>query len=540
MNTASPPRFAVIGPERAELGLDDGAVLVADIYRPSGGHHPVLLMRQPYGRAIASTVVFAHPAWYAARGYIVVVQDVRGCGDSGGDYQAFVNEAADGVRTLDWAAELPYSSGRIGLYGFSYQAVTQYLALAGGGRRPDALAPAMGGWSLRDDWAYEGGAFRIQNNVGWAVQMAKLKAARAGDLEAHAALSGPCGHDRLRELLVARPDLSHLAAWLADDPSYWARIAPSQLLADDPLDIPVLHTGGWNDFLLGGTLAADAAFRAKSPQTAHLVVGPWAHLPWNRSAGTADMGAAAEFSVDRAQLAFFDFYLKGQGERPPSAQMFDMGRRRWLTLPHRPAAASTSFFLASSGLAAALVSDGRLAREPGEPGEDLFVHDPTRPAPMVGGALGTPNGFADPRAADDRADVAVYTTPPFEKTVLLAGEAKAAIQVATAEPGFDLSARLSLVHPQGGAFVLATGYARSHAGGSQEIAIALNATCATVPAGCALRLSLQGGGWPAFDIHPASGMGAAPVTLQISHGAMRPSRIDLPILSEETPDADAV
>ncbi len=66
----------------------DGVRLDADIYRPDAdGPFPVLLMRQPYGRAIASTVVYAHPTWYAAHGYIVVIQDVRGRGTSEGTFK---------------------------------------------------------------------------------------------------------------------------------------------------------------------------------------------------------------------------------------------------------------------------------------------------------------------------------------------------------------------------------------------------------------------------------------------------------------------
>ncbi len=122
----------VEGPERATLDLADGVGLVADVYRPSGpGRHPVLLMRQPYGRRIASTVTLAHPAWYASHGYLVVVQDVRGTGESGGDFDPLVHEAADGAATLDWAAGLPGSNGRVALYGFSYQGMAQLLALAG-------------------------------------------------------------------------------------------------------------------------------------------------------------------------------------------------------------------------------------------------------------------------------------------------------------------------------------------------------------------------------------------------------------------------
>ncbi|MFM2380899.1 MAG: hypothetical protein RLZZ143_3482, partial [Cyanobacteriota bacterium] len=72
--------------ETASLITKDGISLVADIYRPdSRESFPILLMRQPYGKAIASTVVYAHPSWYARQGYIVVIQDVRGRGNSTGN-----------------------------------------------------------------------------------------------------------------------------------------------------------------------------------------------------------------------------------------------------------------------------------------------------------------------------------------------------------------------------------------------------------------------------------------------------------------------
>ena len=57
--------------------MRDGATLVADVYRPKGdGPWPVLLMRTAYGRDVASSLVYAHPAWFSRHGFIVVVQDV--------------------------------------------------------------------------------------------------------------------------------------------------------------------------------------------------------------------------------------------------------------------------------------------------------------------------------------------------------------------------------------------------------------------------------------------------------------------------------
>ena len=114
------------------MSTRDGVRLDADVYRLAGeGPFPVLLMRQPYGRKIASTVVYAHPRWYAAHGYIVAIQDVRGAGTSEGTFKLFEHERADGADAVAWAAALEGGNGRVGMYGFSYQAATQLLALAG-------------------------------------------------------------------------------------------------------------------------------------------------------------------------------------------------------------------------------------------------------------------------------------------------------------------------------------------------------------------------------------------------------------------------
>lgn len=111
--------------------MRDGITLYSDIYLPDEtGEYPVLLMRQPYGRSIASTVTHAHPVWYASKGYIVVIQDVRGRGESEGEFNPFVQEAEDGFDTIEWAASLSGSTGNVGMYGFSYQGLTQWAAVS--------------------------------------------------------------------------------------------------------------------------------------------------------------------------------------------------------------------------------------------------------------------------------------------------------------------------------------------------------------------------------------------------------------------------
>ena len=90
------------------LRLNDGVELVSRIWKPKDkGSWPALLMRQPYGREIASTITYSHPEWWASKGYIVVIQDVRGQGSSGGIFKGFSQEPRDTSETHEWEARLP-------------------------------------------------------------------------------------------------------------------------------------------------------------------------------------------------------------------------------------------------------------------------------------------------------------------------------------------------------------------------------------------------------------------------------------------------
>jgi predicted acyl esterase len=105
--------------------MRDGIQLVADVYRPkSKGQFPVLLERTPYSRkgdaAMASEL--------ASHGYIVVLQDTRGRYDSEGEFYPFRFESQDGYDTVEWAAALENSNGRVGMFGGSYVGATQMLA----------------------------------------------------------------------------------------------------------------------------------------------------------------------------------------------------------------------------------------------------------------------------------------------------------------------------------------------------------------------------------------------------------------------------
>ena len=182
--------------------MRDGVTLISDHYYPAGsGPAPTLLMRQPYGRDIASTVVYAHPVWFARAGYHVVIQDVRGRGDSEGIFYPFRNEGTDGFDTLAWLVQHPACNGKIGMYGFSYQGATQFLAAA---EKPPGLvtiAPWMTTHDLYHGWFYHNGALRLAATVSWGIQMLREDVRRNGSAEASRSLEAAWLNVRQQALL---------------------------------------------------------------------------------------------------------------------------------------------------------------------------------------------------------------------------------------------------------------------------------------------------------------------------------------------------
>src|SRR5207244_4300949 len=177
------PGYADVTIERdVDCPLPDGVVLRADVYRPATEVSlPVLLMRLPYNKTTAgANWGYAHPAWYASRGYVVAVQDVRGRFASDGDFYPFRDEAGDGYKTVEWAARLPGANGKVGMYGFSYPGATQLLAAATRPPSLAAIAPGFTSAQFYEGWTYAGGAFSLASITGWASVLAVAGAPRRG------------------------------------------------------------------------------------------------------------------------------------------------------------------------------------------------------------------------------------------------------------------------------------------------------------------------------------------------------------------------
>jgi uncharacterized protein len=507
--------------------------LDADVYYPDADEtFPVLLMRQPYGRAIASTVVYAHPTWYAAQGYIVVIQDVRGRGTSEGEFKLFEHEIEDGEDSVNWAATLPGSSGVVGMYGFSYQGMTQLYAAVNRPPALKALCPAMLAGDLYHDWAYENGAFCLFANLAWGIQIAAETARLKRDEAAFLRLSIAAKHLPLQDPdFMTEYDSFYLEWRDRSDPEdeYWRRLSPITYLEN--FDLPMLHIGGWFDTYMRGTWNFFKAMqRHSSPQ--HLIVGPWAHLPWGRKLGAIDYGPDASSDCDRAQIRWFDRFLKGTENQDPSIQLFEMGSNRWRNMEELPG--FRNFFeFESTGLAGMNERDGRLVQRSSKSSIDVIVHDPWRPVPASGGHASYPCGSFDRSALDCRSDILTYTSDPLEQNLLLVGNITVELACVADTESFDLCAVLSEVKPNGSVFNFSQGYCRKKAspGERQLVRFDLQPTCMRIPQGSAIRLSVSAACFPAYPVNPGNQDQRA-IAAQIMTIALYPqdSKILLPLL----------
>jgi putative CocE/NonD family hydrolase len=546
------------------MHTDDGVRLSADIYRPnSPGQFPTLLMRLPYGRDVASTPVYAHPTLYARQGYVVVVQDVRGRGDSDGSFYPGRTEAQDGYDAVEWAAGLPFSDGNVGMYGFSYQGLVQLLTAA---RRPPALkaiVPAMTGTGMYDGWAYHGGCFALAFNLTWALQLATQEAWRTlDDRAATQLLDAAADVQRLfARLPVGDQPTLKLAPYYADwvvhdsDDAYWQTFDVRHRWAD--IRVPALHIGGWFDIFNDGPAQNYEGLRRPGAAAQKLVVGPWAHIPWSRYNSALDFGADANGSpINDLQVRWFDRWLKGIDngvDREDPITLFSTGVDRWSqrsTLEHTE---RKTFYLSSRGRANSLAGAGRLVATPSdsEPA-DVYVYEPLVPTWFAGPQPLLPVialGPHDQRPVERFNNVLVYTAEMCPEEVEVCGRPKLYLWISSTAPDTDFIAKLVDVHPDGFAQLVTLAPLRARfrhslaeprlleAGTACKLEMIFPFVCHTFRPRHAIRLEIASSCFPLLDRNPNTGSPASQAgptafrtaTQTVLHDAEHPSRIVLPV-----------
>jgi putative CocE/NonD family hydrolase len=511
--------------------MPDGVHLVSDhYYPPQAGAQPTLLMRQPYGRDIASTVVYAHPIWFARQGYNVVIQDVRGRGDSEGEFYPFRHEARDGAETIAWLRTRAESNTRIGMYGFSYQGATQLLAAA---EQPEGLiciSPGMTACDLYQGWFYRHGALRLASALGWGLQMLKADARRnklreASDRleQAWANLSAQTGFQPFREhpALHGEGLPTYVLDWFdhAQPGDYWAALDVSRSLYK--IIVPALHISGWHDTYLEGSVEgflslASGAGSDFARDHQYLIAGPWQHIPWGDGVGASDFGPEALLDTDAILLRWFNHWLKDSGEfaGEPKIRHFVLGENSWRRAEAFETAANCAFYLHSAGRSNSRKGNGELRSYPptAEEPPDVFVYDPEVPllAPV---GVAAPSGPFDQAALELGNNLLVYTSKPLSQPVRVFGTPRIVLFGSTSAANSDFSAKLVRVRPNGGAEFICIGIARSSwlFAGAGYRADAVHAwkfdlapTSCCFAAGERIRLEIASSAFPLYDRNSGS------------------------------------
>ena len=446
--------------------MRDGVVLRADVYRPAGeGKFPVLVFRTPYGKHYTAKSDGVHMK-AVARGYAVVLQDVRGRYASDGIFNPYRQEGADGYDTIEWAAKQPWSDGRIGTYGLSYPGAVQWLAAMEQPPHLVAMAPAMTFSSPRR-FFYMGGIFD-RSWLPWIYQNvapdARKRLGMPDEGDADENWKKVAGQYEsflpLRDLPWLREEAPYYFEWLAhppEDPWWdWAELRSRY----ERVSAAVLNFSGWYDDAYGVEGAATnfnglVKSRAGAPARTHLVIGPWVHgVPSTKRtrAGDLDFGPNAGIDYDALVLDFHDHYLRGIPNRfmkEPAVRYFVMGADEWRegkTWPP-PASRTETLYLDGSGSR----DSHRLRNGPVEAASMItFAANPGKPVT---------DPYTDPGAHDygslaSRADVVTFDSEPLTEDLTVAGDATAVIFASCDCRDFDLWIRVLDVHPDGRAFNL--------------------------------------------------------------------------------------
>ncbi|MBS1851274.1 MAG: CocE/NonD family hydrolase [Acidobacteria bacterium] len=549
----------------------DGVLLYADIYRPSAeGKFPVLLQRTPYDKNNG----FSFGLRAATRGFVVVMQDTRGRYTSEGEWYPFKHESDDGYDAVEWAAALPYSNGKVGMFGGSYVGATQMLAAIAHPPHLAGICPIVTASNYHENWTYQGGAFEQWFNQSWTSVLAQNTFNRQVSKATNALQGGtqlPLAKYPLFNLpeVVRTFDLSQSLApyyldWLAhptyDD--YWKRISIEEHYSD--IMVPALHVAAWYDIFQDGSVRNYLGIKAHGGSQAaregqHLVITIGGHAGDTRTIGDVDFGpATAQYDEDEIALQWYEYLFKGvQNEfAQKPVKIFVMGSNQWRQEDAWPLtrAQSTKYFLHSQGEANSSAGNGTLSSEaPHSEPADQYVYDPAHPVPTVGGPLccdaqHLPPGPINQREVETRKDVLVYSTPVLTSDVEVTGPVSLELYASSSAVDTDFTAKLVDVGPDGFAQNLTEGIVRARYRDSREradllkpgqvykFAINLWSTSNVFRQGHRLRLEVSSSNFPRFNRNlniaesPEAGQQFVPATNLVYHDAAHPSALILPIV----------
>lgn len=497
-----PATYGIAEQQNVPVTMSDGTVLRANVYypaangQPAQGPFPVLLTQTPYGKdstGAAAGGATGEDTYLIERGYIDVVADVRGTGDSGGQFGFFdPPQQRDGATLVRWAAKLPHSDGAVGLYGASYLAINQLLTVGrlGPNSPVKAIFPIVPANDSYRDTAFDGGLTNIEFGALYVGLTGSLN-------EVNPVAENP--QDPLDTFEVELQHTADLASFdlplllnttfagnQAYDGPYWQARSPVKALEQVVRDhVPAYLVGGWYDIFQRGeplnfsglqnALAGRSVYAPMSPSVSpsgryQLMMGPWYHL------------TASSQDFDPVMLAWFDRWLKaeptGIDQTSTPAHLYLLGANKYVDQAQWPPASlrPTTWYLGAgpSGSGAPSQNDGTLTQTAPTTaaGADQIAYLGANPGcsrELDQWSMGAfedvtnpsnPNG--NPCAQNDALNetgpgALTYTTAPYGQDTVLGGPVDATIYASSTRPDTALVATLEDVAPDGTATPITTG-----------------------------------------------------------------------------------
>lgn len=488
---ADPPAHA----RQHAVRMPDGIRLATDVYLPKRGNGPVLLSRLPYDKAGAECYMPLVADWFTERGYVVVLQDVRGKVRSGGTIVPFEAEIADGFHTLEWITQQSWCGGPIGMIGDSYYGFTQWAAAASAHPALAAIAPRATSADLSVILSRQG-VFPLELAVCWAVETWVDESLYEYD--------GQLDWSVRPQAAIAPDLLGGRRPVGLDD---WATgLIPAAATVPITGTVPTLHLGGFDDFILSGQLNSWRSSRL-GPAADFLLLDARDHC-WTprRPAGQAyrdpqnDPREMALFLDDYLEplLPFFDHYLQRRGDHDVAPVRWRIGNGSWQeghTWPPRNSRPTTRFLTAGFDLAVGQESTGRAV---------AWQHDPRNPVPSRIHPYYPLIDPADERDILTRADVLTFLGDPHPFGTNLAGPAHVDVHVQSSSDSMHLMVTLYDLATDGSATRIADGASHLRCPWPAADRVDLGDLGYRVLPRHRLALAIAGSSFPRYALHPGT------------------------------------
>jgi putative CocE/NonD family hydrolase len=466
---AENPTYQVTVEKNIAASMRDGTKLYADIYRPDTSEKvPVILIRTPYSKDLHGED-YSFPLYASRRGYAVVVQDVRGCFSSEGEFSPYIQELNDGYDSVEWAAGLPFSNGKVGMQGSSYLGAVQWQAAVMTPPHLVAIFPWCTFANARHFFFFRG-----TFDLSWIAWLND----RLPDIKRHHLTTGQTPPEEragrewsahkwewlnflpLKNFPLLKEYCPYYYEWLShpDDGPFWDFANVEKRHPD--VAVPAYNLTGWFDDGYGqpGAIRNFLGMRknGKTPAAREgqkLIIGPWTHSePTLRRAGPVDFGQEAAIDVDELVVRWFDYWLKGIDNgiiKEPPIRIFVMGENKWRYENEWPPgrAKMTVLYLTGTGPANSLYGQGQLtSKTPASNSCDTYIYDPANP---VTDYFFWEQGPRDFRPIEVRNDVLVYTSAPLPQDLEVTGEIQAEIWASSSAKDTDFTVKVTDVYPGG-------------------------------------------------------------------------------------------